>query len=560
MGALDRLQRYPDGFSTDLREALAAVYDRSPEQITIGCGTCELLYLLAHAVLERGDEVVLAAPSFTSYRDVIDIRGAVPVTVPAGGPHARSRGHGRRRHAAHQDDLRLQPEQPDGDLRAVGRGRAARRARARRRHGRHRRGLHRVRHGRGPRGLAGDPEGRTTTSSSCAPSPRSTGSAACAPATASAPPRSSRRVDKVRQPFNVNLLGQLAAIEALKHPDQVAERRETNARLRDLHGRAARGARPRHRPHRRPTSCSSTSNGLVRPARQGVRHAALHGRDRARRQRARVPGLGAGDRGYRGGDRVLPGQAGLARGRPRGARRREAGREHDGDHARGGDRRRGRARLRARRGGRRQRAHLSAASDVTVIGVIGDREAITELPLEAMPGVDRVVAILRPYKLVSREFQQRDTVIDVKRRQDRRRALRAHRRPVLHRDAGAGAGGRPGRQGGGRPHDARRRLQAAHLALRLPGSRRGRPGDDGRRAGRDRPADRHRGHGPARPGRRLPLRRRAPGRRAQHAELPAARGAGQGRQAGAAQARARRRRSRSCSCRPSTSSRRATAT
>ena len=82
MGALDRLQRYPDGFSTDLREALAIVYDRGPEQITIGCGTCELLYLLAHAVLERGDEVVLARPSFTSYRDVIDIRGAVPVVVP----------------------------------------------------------------------------------------------------------------------------------------------------------------------------------------------------------------------------------------------------------------------------------------------------------------------------------------------------------------------------------------------------------------------------------------------------------------------------------------------
>ena len=58
-------------------------------------------------------------------------------------------------------------------------------------------------------------------------------------------------------------------------------------------------------------------------------------------------------------------------------------------------------------------AHISLGEDVTVIGVIGDREEITELPLEAMPGVDRVVAILRPYKLVSREFQRRDTVIDV---------------------------------------------------------------------------------------------------------------------------------------------------
>jgi 3-deoxy-7-phosphoheptulonate synthase len=59
-------------------------------------------------------------------------------------------------------------------------------------------------------------------------------------------------------------------------------------------------------------------------------------------------------------------------------------------------------------------AHLSAGERVTVIGVIGDREEITQLPLEAMPGVDRVVAILRPYKLVSREFQQHDTVIDVR--------------------------------------------------------------------------------------------------------------------------------------------------
>jgi histidinol-phosphate aminotransferase len=36
----------------------------------------------------------------------------------------------------------------------------------------------------------------------------------------------------VRQPFNVNLLGQVAAVEALKHQDQVAQRREANAVLR----------------------------------------------------------------------------------------------------------------------------------------------------------------------------------------------------------------------------------------------------------------------------------------------------------------------------------------
>ncbi len=39
-------------------------------------------------------------------------------------------------------------------------------------------------------------------------------------------------LDKVRQPFNVNRLAQIAAIEALKHQDQVAWRRETNGGLR----------------------------------------------------------------------------------------------------------------------------------------------------------------------------------------------------------------------------------------------------------------------------------------------------------------------------------------
>src|ERR1017187_10002796 len=59
-------------------------------------------------------------------------------------------------------------------------------------------------------------------------------------------------------------------------------------------------------------------------------------------------------------------------------------------------------------------AHISEGERVTVIGVIGDREEITQLPLEAMAGVERVVAILKPYKLVSREFQHRDTVVNVR--------------------------------------------------------------------------------------------------------------------------------------------------
>jgi 3-deoxy-7-phosphoheptulonate synthase len=57
--------------------------------------------------------------------------------------------------------------------------------------------------------------------------------------------------------------------------------------------------------------------------------------------------------------------------------------------------------------------HVSSNESVTVIGVIGDREVVAGLPLEALPGVDKVLAIQKPYKLVSREFRHTDTVIRV---------------------------------------------------------------------------------------------------------------------------------------------------
>jgi histidinol-phosphate aminotransferase len=45
-------------------------------------------------------------------------------------------------------------------------------------------------------------------------------------------PRLREALDKVRQPFNVNRLAQVAALEALRHQDQVAARRVANAELR----------------------------------------------------------------------------------------------------------------------------------------------------------------------------------------------------------------------------------------------------------------------------------------------------------------------------------------
>ena len=59
------------------------------------------------------------------------------------------------------------------------------------------------------------------------------------------------------------------------------------------------------------------------------------------------------------------------------------------------------------------RGHVSSGDVVTVIAVMGELDVIAGLPLEAYPGVDKVLPLLRPYKLVSRDFRRSDTVIEV---------------------------------------------------------------------------------------------------------------------------------------------------
>ncbi len=59
-------------------------------------------------------------------------------------------------------------------------------------------------------------------------------------------------------------------------------------------------------------------------------------------------------------------------------------------------------------------AHVSHGRDATVIGAIGERELLATLPLEGFPGVEQVLPILKPYKLVSRELRRDPTVIEAR--------------------------------------------------------------------------------------------------------------------------------------------------
>ncbi len=57
--------------------------------------------------------------------------------------------------------------------------------------------------------------------------------------------------------------------------------------------------------------------------------------------------------------------------------------------------------------------HLSKGEQRTIIGVIGDENKLQAEPLSAIPGVEQVLPILKPFKLASREFHKQDTVVMV---------------------------------------------------------------------------------------------------------------------------------------------------
>ncbi|MFH1867348.1 MAG: 3-deoxy-7-phosphoheptulonate synthase [Candidatus Omnitrophota bacterium] len=56
---------------------------------------------------------------------------------------------------------------------------------------------------------------------------------------------------------------------------------------------------------------------------------------------------------------------------------------------------------------------ISRGVERTIIGVIGEEELLRSQPLEVFPGVEKVMPVLSPFKLVSREFRPENTVVSV---------------------------------------------------------------------------------------------------------------------------------------------------
>ena len=56
---------------------------------------------------------------------------------------------------------------------------------------------------------------------------------------------------------------------------------------------------------------------------------------------------------------------------------------------------------------------ISKGVERTIVGVIGEEDIIRVQPLEVFPGVEKVLQVLKPYKLASRDFKKEDSVVNV---------------------------------------------------------------------------------------------------------------------------------------------------
>ncbi|CEG24246.1 Histidinol-phosphate aminotransferase 2 [Planococcus massiliensis] len=79
---LAELNRYPDADATALKGAIAARYEVAPSQVITTNGADELITLISEAFLEQGDEIIVPSPSFSEYDFGAHIMGAAVVPVP----------------------------------------------------------------------------------------------------------------------------------------------------------------------------------------------------------------------------------------------------------------------------------------------------------------------------------------------------------------------------------------------------------------------------------------------------------------------------------------------
>jgi histidinol-phosphate aminotransferase len=81
--ALKSAHLYPDGGGYYLRQALAAKLGLSREHLILGSGSNEIIEFLGHAFLNRSDDVITSEHAFIAYKLVAAVFGARTIEVPS---------------------------------------------------------------------------------------------------------------------------------------------------------------------------------------------------------------------------------------------------------------------------------------------------------------------------------------------------------------------------------------------------------------------------------------------------------------------------------------------
>jgi histidinol-phosphate aminotransferase len=74
--SIEKLAVYPDGYASDLREALASHLKVQPTQLIFGNGSDEVLQIICRALLGPETNTVMATPTFPQYKHNATIEGA----------------------------------------------------------------------------------------------------------------------------------------------------------------------------------------------------------------------------------------------------------------------------------------------------------------------------------------------------------------------------------------------------------------------------------------------------------------------------------------------------
>ena len=80
--AVTDLEYYPDGGAKDLKAAIAAFHQIPTEQILVGAGLDDVIQIISRAVLNAGDEIIVADPTFSQYELHAVVAGDTVVKIP----------------------------------------------------------------------------------------------------------------------------------------------------------------------------------------------------------------------------------------------------------------------------------------------------------------------------------------------------------------------------------------------------------------------------------------------------------------------------------------------